>query len=236
MRVLVIGASDTLGTYLPDPAEGTFGILARELSGVLGAPAEVSHMRFYSHFKNAPQHAAASVATRAPDIAIVAAHSMAFATPSIGARLVHLFGWKVGRWLERRIWRADASARRHRVVAGVRKPARAVVHRLVGPVPYATVEATIRHYAETISLLSRVEDMELVVLGTFQHRRGGDIAPHAKLNEGLAAIAAAHRVPWIDRQAIVTALGDQAFQPNGEYSSPLTHRKVADAVLAALKR
>jgi hypothetical protein len=50
----------------------------------------------------------------------------------------------------------------------------------------------------------------------------------------LAAAAAARRVKWIDRQALVSSLGPDAFQPNGRYSSPLVHRKVADAVIAAL--
>ena len=98
MKVMILGASDTLGTYLPDRSQGTFPILARELPAVLNEPVEVSHMRFYSHFKNAPQHAFTNVRERAPDILVVAAHSMAFTGASVGARLVHLFGWKTGRW------------------------------------------------------------------------------------------------------------------------------------------
>lgn len=234
MKVLIIGASDTLGTYLPDPSEGTFNILARELPAVLNEPVEISHMRFYSHFKNAPQHALTNVRSRAPDITVIAAQSMAFNTPSVGARLVHLFGWKVGRWLERRIWDADGRAANGRVVSRLRVPAQRFAHRIIGTTTYATVEDTIRHYTQTIALLARIEDMQLLVLGTFQPRREGDLAPHLQLNEGLAAFAASRRLYWIDRQDIVTRLGDASFQANGQYSTPLLHRKVADAVIEGI--
>jgi hypothetical protein len=236
VKVLIIGASDTLGTYLPDPTQGTFPILARELPAALRAEVEVSHMRFYSHFKNAPQHALTNVRQRAPDITVVAAHSMAFTAPSVSGRLVHIFGWKTGRWLERRIWDFDARARRGGVAARLRKPAQKVAHRTVGVAPYASVKDTIGHYTETIGLLSRIEEMQLLVLGTFQPRRDGELAPHARLNAGLAAATTARRIDWIDRQAIVTSLGEAAFQPNGRYSTPLVHRAVADAVIAALAR
>ena len=236
MKVLILGASDTLGTYLPDPSQGTFNILARELPAALKEPVEVSHMRFYSHFKNAPQHALTNVRQRAPDITVIAAHSMAFSAPSVAGRLVQTFGWKTGRWLERRIWDVDRKARTSAVVRRIRTPAKSLAHRTIGVAPYASVEDTIAHYAETIGLLARIEDMELLVLGTFQPRRDGDIAPHAQLNAGLEKVANARRLAWIDRQAIVTGLGDAAFQPNGRYSTPLTHRTVADAVIAALSR
>jgi len=236
LKVLVMGASDTLGSYLPDPSEGTFNILARELPDVLHDSVEVSHMRFYSHFKNSPGHAAASVRERSPDITILAAHSMAFSTESVGARLVHLFGWKTGRWLERRIWAADAEARKGGIAARVQNPARGYARRLIGTTTYSSVEATIGHYAETVGLLARLEDMELLLLGTFQPRRDGEIEPHARLNRGLAGVAAARRIGWIDRQEIVSNLGADAFQSNGLYSTPLTHRKVADAVIASLAR
>lgn len=236
MRVLIIGASDTLGTYLPDPSQGTFPILARELPTALHEPVEVSHMRFYSHFKNAPEHAFANVRQRAPDIAVVAAHSMAFTTPSVSARLVHLVGWKTGRWLERRIWAFDRRARTSALAARVRRPAKTLAHRTIGTATYASVEDTIRDYSETIARLSRIEDMQLLLLGTFQPRRDGDVTPHAQLNAGLARTAAARRVPWIDRQEIVGELGDSAFQPNGQFSTPAMHRAVADAVISALAR
>lgn len=236
MKVLVIGASDTLGTYLPDPSEGTFNILVRELPALLNEAVTVSHMRFYSHFPNAPKHALAHVRERAPDITIVAAHSMAFSTQSVGARLVHIFGWKVGRWLERRIWDADARAQKGGILGRVRAPAQRAAHRIIGTAPYASVEDTVRRYGETIGLLARIEEMELLLLGTFQPRRDGEVEPHVRLNAGLAAIAAARRLRWIDRQAIVAGLGEAAFQANGRYSTPLVHRKVADAILAALAR
>lgn len=236
MKVLIIGASDTLGTYLPDPTQGTFPILARELPAALHADVEVSHMRFYSHFKNAPQHALTNVRQRAPDITVIAAHSMAFTAPSVSGRLVHIFGWKTGRWLERRIWDFDARARKGGLARRIRRPVQGLAHRTVGVAPYASVDDTIGHYSETIGLLARIEDMQLLVLGTFQPRRGGEIAPHARLNEGLAAATAARRIGWIDRQAIVTSLGEAAFQPNGRYSTGLVHRTVADAVIAALAR
>ncbi|MBI5947512.1 MAG: hypothetical protein HY875_05200 [Chloroflexi bacterium] len=235
MKVLMIGASDTLGTYLPDPSQGTFSILARELPPLLHDSVEVAHMRFYSHFPKAPEHAESSVRDRAPDVTIIAAHSMAFATPSVGARLVHIFGWKAGRWLERRIWDADARARKGGILAPLRDPARAVAYRVIGVSTFASVEETIRHYGETMKRLARFEDMQVIVLGTFQPRRDGDIAPHVQLNTGLAALAREHRLKWIDRQAIVTSLGDDAFQPGGRYSTALVHRKVADAVIDAVR-
>lgn len=236
MKVLMIGASDTLGTYLPDRSQGTFNILARELPALVNEPVEVSHMRFYSHFKNAPAHAVTNVRERAPDVAVIAAHSMAFTTPSVSARLVHLFGWKTGRWIERRIWDADRTARKNRLVAKVQGPARSLAHHTVGRGTYATVEDTIRTYGETVALLARIEEMQIILLGTFQPRREGDIAPHAQLNRGLAEVAAKHRIPWIDRQELVSGLGGAAFQENGRYSSPLTHRTVADAVMTAIAR
>ncbi len=236
MKVLIIGASDTLGTYLPDPSQGTFNILARELPLLMNQSVEVSHMRFYSHFPNAPEHALTNVRDRAPDITVVAAHSMAFATPSVGARLVHFFGWKTGRWLERRIWDADARARKGGILAPLRRPSQRLAYRIIGTSTYASVEDTIRRYGETIGLLARIEDMQLLILGTFQPRRDGDVTPHVQLNDGLAAVAAARRVGWIDRQAIVTGLGDAAFQANGRYSTPLVHRNVAAAVMAVLAR
>jgi hypothetical protein len=234
MKVLIVGASDTLGTYLPDPSQGTFSILRRELPILMKDSVEVSHMRFYSHFPNAPEHALSNVRQRAPDITVIAAHSMAFATPSVGARLVHIFGWKIGRWLERRIWDADARARKGGILTPFRRPVQVLAYRIIGTSTFASVEDTVRRYGETIGLLARIEDMELVMLGTFQPRRDGDVAPHAQLNAGLAAIAAARRIRWIDRQAIVTGLGDAAFQGNGQYSTPLVHRRVADAIMAAI--
>lgn len=236
MKVLMIGASDTLGTYLPDRSQGTFNILARELPALVNEPVEVSHMRFYSHFKNAPEHAVINVRERVPDVAVIAAHSMAFTTPSVSARLVHLFGWKTGRWIERRIWAADRLARKRGIVARLQKPARSVAHHTIGTATYASVDDTIRTYGETVGLLARIEEMQIVLLGTFQPRREGDITPHARLNAGLAEVAAKHRIPWIDRQALVSGLGDAAFQENGRFSSPLTHRTVADAVMAAMVR
>jgi|GEM_PF-4403791 len=234
---MVIGASDTLGTYLPDPSQGTFPILARELPGRLhGEAVEVSHLRFYSHAKDAARFASAQVLEQAPDVVVLAAHSMAFGTPSVGARLIHLFGWSIGRSMERRIWAFDRKARTSRLAAAVRKPARRLAHRTVGVATYASVEDTIRDYGETISLLARIEDLQVIVLGTFQPRRDGDTGPGIQLNAGLAKVAAAHRLTWIDRQAIVTGLGAAAFQPNGLYSSPLVHRAVADAVLDAIAR
>ena len=236
MKVMIIGASDTLGTYLPNPSQGTFGILSRELPLVLNEPVEVTHMRFYSHFPNAPEHALASVREREIDIAVIAAHSLAFSTPSLGARLIHLFGWRVGRWLERRIWDADQKARKGGVLGAVREPARALAYRVFGTATYSSVEETIRRYADTIGLLARVEDLQLILLGTFQPRRDGELAPHLQLNAGLASIARARHIPWIDRQAIVTELGSDAFQPSGLYSTPLVHKKVAEAVLASFTR
>lgn len=232
----MIGASDTLGNYLPDRSQGTFSILARELPALMNDAVEVSHMRFYSHFKNAPEHALTNVRLRSPDVAIIAAHSMAFTTPSVAARLVNLFGWKTGRWLERRIWDADRVARKHRTVSRFQKPARSLAHRTVGMSTYASVEETIATYAETVGLLARIEDMQIILLGTFQPRRDGEVAPHTQLNAGLAEVAKARRLAWIDRQAIVTGLGTDAFQENGRYSTPLVHRKVAEAVMAAVAR
>ncbi len=234
MKVLIVGASDTLGTYLPDPSQGMRGILASELPVRLKQPVDVDHMRFFSHFPKAPEHAFANVRERAPDVTVLAAHSMAFATPSLGARLVHIFGWKAGRWIERRIWDADSRARKGGILAPLRGPARAIAYRVIGTSTYTGVEETIRHYSETVNLLARIEDMQLVVVGTFQRRRDGDVAPHAQLNAALATVAAARRVAWVDRQAIVSSLGDDAFQANGEYSTPLLHRKVADAIMAAV--
>ena len=236
MKVLLLGASDTLGTYLPDPSQGTLSILARELPEVLHAPVEVTHHRFYSHAKDAPEHALSNVRHYSPDITIIAAHSMAFNRPSVGARLIDVFGWRLGRWLELRIWAADRRARKSRAFARVHRRARRLAHRTIGTATYESVEDTIACYSETIALLAPIEEMQLVILGTFQHVRDGELGPHVRLNDGLAAVAAARRLPWIDRQAIVTGLGADAFQPNGLFSSPLLHRKVADAVLASVAR
>ena len=234
MNVMLIGASDTLGTYLPDRSQGTFATLQRELPAALRTDVEVTHMRFYSHFPNAPQHALRNVQQRAPDVAVVAAQSMAFGSPSVAGRLVHLFGWKTGRWLERRIWDADRRARQGNPIGKVREPLRTLVVHTIGTATYATVDQTIGHYSETIGLLARVEQMQLLVLGTFQPRRDGATEPGVKLNAGLAKAAEAHRAPWIDRQALVDGLGPDAYQPNGLHSTPLVHRKVADAVIAAI--
>jgi hypothetical protein len=211
-------------------------ILARELPEVLHAPVEVTHHRFYSHAKDAPEHALSNVRHYSPDITIIAAHSMAFNRPSVGARLIDVFGWRLGRWLELRIWAADRRARKSRAFARVHRRARRLAHRTIGTATYESVEDTIACYSETIALLAPIEEMQLVILGTFQHVRDGELGPHVRLNDGLAAVAAARRLPWIDRQAIVTGLGADAFQPNGLFSSPLLHRKVADAVLASVAR
>jgi len=236
MKVVVLGASDTLGTYLPDRSMGTFAILSRELPALFQEPVEVSHARFYSHFPKAPEHAVTTVREREADIAIVAAHSLAFATPSLGARLIHLFGWRVGRWIERRIWDMDGRAKQGGLLGKIRRPVRATAYRAIGTATYATVEETIEHYAQTVGQLARIEDLQILLLGTFQPRRDGELGPNRQLNAGLASIAAARRIGWIDRQEIVSGLGPDAFQESGRYSSPLTHRKVADAVLAALVR
>src|SRR5262249_24116198 len=135
---------------------------------------------------------------------------------------------------ERRIWDAEWRARQGSPIAKLRDPVRAAIAKTVGTATFATVDQTIGHYAETIGLLARVEHMQLLVLGTFQPRRDGATAPGIQLNPGLAKAAERHRAPWIDRQAIVTGLGADAFQPNGRYSTPLVHRKVADAVVAAV--
>lgn len=236
MKVLVIGASDTLGTYLADRSMGTFGILSRELPVLFKEPVDVSHVRFYSHFPKAPEHAVATVREREADIAIVAAHSLAFATPSLGARLIHLFGWRVGRWMERRIWDMDGRAKSGGFLGKVRGPVRAAAYKVIGTATYASVDETIERYSQTIGQLARIEDLQIVLLGTFQPRRDGELGPHLQLNAGLASIAAARRIRWIDRQEIVSGLGPDAFQESGLYSTPLTHRKVADAVIAALAR
>jgi hypothetical protein len=159
---------------------------------------------------------------------------MAFTTPTVGARLVHMFGWKTGRWLERRIWDFDRLARKRAVARWIHRPAKGLAHRTVGTAVHASVDATNRDYAETLALLTRIEDMQILLLGTFQPRRDGDVAPHAQLNAGLARAAALRRVRWIDRQEIVAGLGADAVQSNGLYSTPALHRAVADAVITAL--
>lgn len=236
MKVLIIGASDTLGTYLPDPSQGTFKTLERELPLVLNESVEVTHMRFYSHSPKAPEHAQTSVRARGPDVVVIAAHSLAFSTPTLGARLIHLLGWRVGRWIERRVWDADARAKQGGILGPLRSPARTIAHRVIGTSTYASVDDTILHYSETIRLLARFEDMQVIVLGTFHPFRGGDTTPHVQLNAGLATVAATHRLHWLDRQALVTGLGDAAFQPSGRYSTALVHRKVADFVISAIPK
>jgi nucleotide-binding universal stress UspA family protein len=234
LRVLLLRASDTLGQYLPDPSQGTFETMRRELPGVLSRPVELQHDRFYSHFPKSAGHAEAAARASGADVIIVAAHSLAFSMPSLGARLVQLFGWRIGRWLERRIWEADTRARKGGLLAKVREPVRTFGSRVIGTALHATVEETIRDYSETIRRLVRIETADVIVVGTMTWTPDAEVALHQELNKGLLAACEKHRCTWVDRMAILQSLGADAFQTEREATSPLFHRKVADALMEAV--
>lgn len=86
MKALIIGASESDGSNLPDPSQGLPAILARELPALAGQPVELAYARFDTCVPGAGQYVDRQIQNHQPDVTIVAATAAGFAYPMVGAR------------------------------------------------------------------------------------------------------------------------------------------------------
>ncbi|MEP6871659.1 MAG: hypothetical protein ABI939_07395 [Anaerolineaceae bacterium] len=242
VKILVIGASDSDGSNLPDPAQGWLATLERELPPRIGETVELPYVRFYTYVPGAQAYVDREVSRHKPDVTIVAATAAGFAYPMVGGRLIRLLGWRTGRRFERRIHSWDAAVRHSDgPKRRLHDSAQFIARHTIGASGYSTLEATVDGYGGLIERLARDEQTRVVIMGA-THPAGAlrEQAPKAataidQFNILLAAKTRSHHFEWLDRQALTAPLAaDEVMQRDGLHKTGAFHRQIADALLGLL--
>ncbi len=243
VKLLVIGASDSDGSNLPDPDQGWLATLERELPPRLDEPFEVlPYVRFYTYVPGAEAYVDRQITLSQPDVTIVAATAAGFAYPMVGGRLIKLLGWRRGRWFERRIHAWDGVAlHSDGPKRGVYDAARTVAHHTIGTSGYSTLEATLEGYSGLIDRLARDEQTRVVIMGA-THPAGalfvktpGAVTAIDQFNTVLSAKTVSRHFEWLDRQALTAPLAEkEVMQRDGLHKTATFHRQIADALLGIL--
>lgn len=242
VKILIIGASDSDGSNLPDPSRGWRMTLQRELPPLIGEAVELPYARFYTYVPGAEPYIDRQIRRHQPDVTIVAATAAGFAYPMVGARLINLLGWRTGRWFERRIHSWDGSAA-HSDGPNRRlhDAAQWVAHRTIGASGYTTLEATLSGYGSLIDRLARDEQTRVVIMGAthpagaLRERAPGATTAIDQFNSALSAKTRTRHFEWLDRQALTAELSDDdVMQRDGLHKTAAFHRHIADALLGIL--
>jgi hypothetical protein len=239
MKILVIGASDSAGTSLPDPAQSWRATLERELPPLLGESVEIPHVRFYTYVPGAQEYIAQHVNEHRPDVTIVAATAYGFAYRTVGGRFIRLLGWTAGRWLERHIEAWDAAvAHANCPIWRVHDFARRTVHGTIGTAPYSTLADTLGGYEQLVGKLLQDERMRVVLMGA---THPGEVVARVRnanaaidrFNVALASLAESRHCEWLDRQRLLEKLdplGHGLLQRDGVHRTAAYHRHLASAL------
>ena len=245
MKVLIIGASDSAGTNLPDYSQSWRAILERELSPLIGGePVEVGHAKLYTYVPGSLDFASRQIDLHQPDVAIVAATVVGFAYPTIAGRVRNVLGWKAGRWVERhsQSWEMHDQQDWGRVQQRAYRLAQGAARRTVGVAGMSSFDRTVADYGAVIDRIARDEAMHGIIMGAMHPARAMlASAPDApklidQFNAVLEAKTTGRRFDWVARQGMSATMAEEATLRDGLHKTATFHRRIADALLPLLVR
>lgn len=244
MKILILGASDSEGTLLPNFSDSWRERLREELPPLIGEPVEIDHRRFYVHLPGSLEYLDRCVRESCPDIAILGATGFAFGTPSVGNRLRRLLGKRVGDWFEERFTSFDRAT--DAPEGTVRERLNVLGHRLAGATigreALARPQEILDAYRRCMARLAREEHVATIVLGTtysgpaIQKRLPKMRALIDRYNAALKTSAEKRHFGWLDRQALIDALPRDTTRPDQMHTGAQIHRVYADALIGQIAR
>ncbi|MBA4180328.1 MAG: hypothetical protein C0506_07050 [Anaerolinea sp.] len=244
MKVLILGASDSAGTSLPDPSRSWRAILERELPPLVGEAVEVPHARLYTYVPGSVGFASRQIEAHQPDVVVVAATVVGFAYPTVAGRVRHLSGWRAGRWMERhsQSWEMHDQQDWGRARRRLYRIAQTTARRTIGVAGMSSFEQTLADYEALIERVAREEQIHGIIMGA-THPSGAMLAsaPDSpalidRFNTALEAKTVGRRFDWVDRQGMRAALAAEAMLGDGLHKTPSFHRRIADTLLPLLAR
>lgn len=239
MRLLILGASDSEGTLLPNFADSWREKLRLGLPALIGEDVEVFHRRIYVHVPGADAYVERVLEEDRPDFVILGATGYAFSTSSVGNRLRRLLGERAGTWFERKSARFDRATEKEEGTAAerVNYTAHWLAGKLIGRDSLSSSSEVFAAYRRTIDRLARDEDLDAIILGTtYNGPRVQRRLPHLRalvdrFNVDMRALAESRRFGWLDRQAIINALPDSTARPDQMHTGAEVHAAYAAALL-----
>jgi hypothetical protein len=216
MQLLVFAASDSDGANLSDRSKAWTELLRQGLEERTGMPVHLTYRQLYVHGKGWERYFERTLAEADADIIIVAVNGVSWAFRTVPIRIRKLFGNPAGRWVEDQRHGLATAAQKRSVLRPVAAGLRWTVRRLVPPGAYLSRAEAERRWLAVIDRVAREESAECVILNkVFQ--RGDLLSTYPGLN---AVIREHNRVlkqrtvqrhlKWFDREAILTAMGDEA--------------------------
>ena len=239
MRLLILGASDSEGTLLPNFADSWREKLRLGLPPLIGEEVDVLHRRFYVHAPGTDAYVDRVLAKDRPDFVILGATGYAFTTSSVGNRLRRLLGERAGTWLERKSAKFDRATEKEEGTAAERinYSAHWIAGKLIGRDSLSGYGDVLAGYRRTIDRLARDEDLDVIVLGTtYNGPRVQRRLPQLRglvdrFNAELRMLAESRRFGWLDRQAIISGLPDSTSRPDQMHTGAEVHAAYAAALL-----
>jgi len=239
VRILILGASDSEGTLLPNFADSWREILRTELPPLIGEPVEIHHRRYYVHLPGTFDFLERCIREADPDFAILPCTGYAFSAPSVGHRLRRLLGKRTGDWIERRFTSFDAATTgtEGTLRDRVNSAAHSIAAHTVGRESLSTYERVLGDYIRTAERLAQIEDLDMVVMGTtyngpaIQRRLPKSRLAVDRFNGALRDFAASRHFGWVDRQALISPLPLDIERPDQMHAGATIHRAYADALI-----
>lgn len=239
MKLLILGASDSEGSLLPNFADSWRERLRLGLPALIGEDVDVVHRRFYVHVPGVDGYVDRVLTEDQPDFVIVGATGYAFTTSSVGNRLRRLLGQRAGTWFERKSAGFDRATEKAEGTAAERMnySVHWIAGKLIGRDSLSTYDEVFAAYRRTLDRLARDERLDAVVLGTtYNGPRVQRRLPHLRMqadrfNAEMRSLAESRRFGWLDRQAIISALPAATARPDQMHTGAEIHAAYADALL-----
>jgi hypothetical protein len=241
MRLLVFAASDSDGANLADRSKAWTELLRQGLEERTGMAVQLTYRQLYVHGKSWERYFEATLAEADADIIIVAVNGVSWAFRTVPIRIRKLLGNRAGRWVEDQRRGLATAASKRSVLRPVASGLRWTVRRLVPPGSYLSRAEAERRWLAVIDRVAREESAECVILNKVFQR--GDLL---STWPGLNAVITEHNgvlkqrtsqrhLKWFDREAILTAMGDEAgFLEDRLHRQVAFHEKMAGQLLELL--
>ncbi len=243
MKLLVLGNSNTHGSFLP-PGELAWPLLvAREWEACVREPVECENRTFMPMGSRAVPYARKLVDETDPELVIIPLVAYHCAVGWVSLKVHQRLGDRAFHWyraVEGRLTRSRAP------LGGPGSPPRSLgrraLRRLVGTATHTTVDDVIATYTELLHELARDEGRHVLVVGESHYgahvRRENPDLPLiiARIEDAIRPIVEDHRFLWTDvHSAYEAGPGTDACQvADGIHANGIGHRIFAATVLHAL--
>lgn len=240
MNILVLGNSDTRGTFVDGPT--WTAVLRMAVATRSGAPVDLSEVAFSAVSASGPAYAERKIRELRPDVVILPLGTFAFSVGFTWKRIERLFGKRIAARYRRA---EEAFDRRTREPGNeprrLNRLGRNAARRIVGTQPLVSQRQLTDSYLEVIRAVARVEDVDLLLVA-YPPEQGKHVtirnlaAKRAEFLAGIRAEASRRHYRLVDSAPLFAAAppGDDLLTADGFHLQRRGHELLGLAVAEAL--